>query len=120
MGPENHRWVVGDQFGLAFPADPAGLRSGGTRFLTDAFRVAGVLGGDNSVTRSRNSVRSPAAVRVAKSLWRSDTTRLWRACTPTCSSSSPATWTTRYVIAEGRKWSRKCGSPRCHECPSFP
>jgi len=51
MGPENHRWVVGDQFGLAFPADPAGLRSGGTRFLTDAFRVAGVLGGDNSVTR---------------------------------------------------------------------
>ena len=51
MGPENHRWVVGDQFGLAFPADPAGLRSGGTRFLTDAFRVAGVLGDDNSVTR---------------------------------------------------------------------
>ena len=51
MGPENHRWVVGDQFGLAFPADPVGLRSGGTRFLTDAFRVAGVLGGDNSVTR---------------------------------------------------------------------
>ena len=51
MGPENHRWVVGDQFGLAFPADPVGLRSGGTRFLTDAFRVAGVLGDDNSVTR---------------------------------------------------------------------
>jgi len=51
IGPENHRWVVGDQFGLAFPADPVGLRSGGTRFLTDAFRVAGVLGDDNSVTR---------------------------------------------------------------------
>jgi hypothetical protein len=28
-----------------------GLRGGGTRFLTDAFRVAGVLGGGNSVTR---------------------------------------------------------------------
>ena len=51
MHLENHRWVTGDQFGLAFPADPAGLRSGGPRFLTDAFRVAGVLGGDNSVTR---------------------------------------------------------------------
>jgi hypothetical protein len=51
MHLENHRWVTGDQFGLAFSADPAGLRSGGPRFLTDAFRVAGVLGGDNSVTR---------------------------------------------------------------------
>jgi hypothetical protein len=51
MHPENHRWVTGDQFGLAFPADPAGLRSGGTRFLTDAFRAAGLLGGDNNVTR---------------------------------------------------------------------
>jgi hypothetical protein len=51
MHPENHRWVAGDRYGLAFPADPAGLRSGGTRFLNDAFRAAGVLGGDNSVTR---------------------------------------------------------------------
>src|ERR1700739_2214776 len=51
MHPENHRWVTGDRFGLAFPADPAGLRSGGTRFLTDAFRAAGVVGRDNSVTR---------------------------------------------------------------------
>ena len=49
--PENHRWVAGDQFGLEFPVDPAGLRSGGPRFLTDAFRAAGVLGGDDSVTR---------------------------------------------------------------------
>ena len=51
MRPDNHRWVTGDQFGLAFPADPVGLRRGGARFLTDAFRVAGVLGADNSVTR---------------------------------------------------------------------
>jgi hypothetical protein len=51
MDPENHRWVAGDQFGLAFPADPVGLRRGGPRFLTDAFRVSGVLGADNSVTR---------------------------------------------------------------------
>jgi hypothetical protein len=50
MHPENHRWVTGDQFGLAIPADPAGLRSGGSRFLTDAFRAAGALAGDNSVT----------------------------------------------------------------------
>jgi hypothetical protein len=50
MHPDQ-RWVTGDQFGLAFPADPAGLRSAGQRFLTDAFRAAGVLGRDNSVTR---------------------------------------------------------------------
>jgi hypothetical protein len=50
MHPENHHWVIGDQFGLAFPADTAGLRGGGPRFLTDAFRVAGVLDDDNSVT----------------------------------------------------------------------
>ena len=43
-------WVVGDQYGLAFPADPVALRSGGARFLTDAFRVSGVLG-DNGVAR---------------------------------------------------------------------
>lgn len=49
MHAENHRWVTGDQYGLAFPADPTGLRSGGPRFLTDAFRVAGVLDDDNSV-----------------------------------------------------------------------
>jgi hypothetical protein len=51
MHPENHRWVTGDQFGLAFPADPVSLRSGGPQFLTDAFRAAGVLGDNNSVTR---------------------------------------------------------------------
>jgi hypothetical protein len=42
------RWATGDQYGLAFPADPATLRCGGTRFLTDAFRSSGVLV-DNSV-----------------------------------------------------------------------
>ena len=48
---ESHRWVTGDRFAVAFPADPGGLRDGGPRFLTDAFRVAGALAGDNSVTR---------------------------------------------------------------------
>jgi hypothetical protein len=42
--------VVGDQYGLAFPADPAALHSGGPRFLTGAFRASGALR-DNSVTR---------------------------------------------------------------------
>jgi len=47
---ETHRWATGDQFGVSFPADPAALRSGGVRFLTDAFRAVGALDG-NSVTR---------------------------------------------------------------------
>lgn len=42
-------WVAGDRYGLAIPADPAALRSGGTRFLTEAFRVSGVMR-DNRVT----------------------------------------------------------------------
>jgi hypothetical protein len=46
---ETHRWVTGDQFGLAIPADPAALRDDGPRFLTEAFRTSGVLVGDNSV-----------------------------------------------------------------------
>jgi hypothetical protein len=44
MRPGKHRWVTGDRFGLAFPADPVGLRRGGPRFLTDAFRVAAAMG----------------------------------------------------------------------------
>ncbi|WP_424750226.1 hypothetical protein [Mycobacterium sp.] len=48
MPAVTEHWVVGDQYGLAFPADPAALRGGGARFLTDAFRASGVLG-DNSV-----------------------------------------------------------------------
>jgi hypothetical protein len=42
--------VTGEQFGLAIPADPAALRGGGTRFLTDAFRASGALAPDNDVT----------------------------------------------------------------------
>ena len=50
MRNEIHRSVTGDQFGLAIPADPAGLRGGGARFLTDAFRASGALADDNCVT----------------------------------------------------------------------
>ncbi|MCV7413419.1 hypothetical protein AWC05_03090 [Mycobacterium florentinum] len=44
------RWVVGDESELTFPADPASLREGGARFLTDAFRASGMLGDGNAVT----------------------------------------------------------------------
>jgi hypothetical protein len=47
---EGRRWVTGDQFGIPFPADPAALRDGGPRFLTDAFRASGALGSDESVS----------------------------------------------------------------------
>jgi hypothetical protein len=43
-------WAVGDQSGLEFPADPASLRQGGARFLTDAFRASGALTAGNAVT----------------------------------------------------------------------
>ena len=52
--PEDHRWVTGDQSGLAFPADPASLRDGGARFLTDAFRASGILTDGNAVTGITN------------------------------------------------------------------
>lgn len=42
--------MVGDQYGLPIPADPATLLSGGAAFLTKAFRASGVLA-DNSVVR---------------------------------------------------------------------
>jgi hypothetical protein len=51
MDSETHRWVSGDQFGVAFPAEPAALRRGGTRFLTDAFRASGALGDRGAVAR---------------------------------------------------------------------
>ncbi len=51
MQAETQRWVTGDQFGVAIPIDPASLRSGGRRFLTDAFQVAVVLADGNSVRR---------------------------------------------------------------------
>ncbi|WAJ42573.1 hypothetical protein OK015_14890 [Mycobacterium sp. Aquia_216] len=44
------QWVTGDQSGLTFPADPASLREGGARFLTDAFRASGVLAKSNAVS----------------------------------------------------------------------
>jgi hypothetical protein len=50
MRDEIHRSVTGDQFGLAIPADPAGLRRGGARFLNDAFRASGMLADGNAVT----------------------------------------------------------------------
>jgi hypothetical protein len=50
MHSKTHRWVAGDQFGMAFPADPAALRSGGAGFLSDAFRASGMLASDNTVT----------------------------------------------------------------------
>lgn len=40
--------MVGDQYSLPIPADPATLLSGGASFLTKAFRAAGTLG-DNPV-----------------------------------------------------------------------
>jgi hypothetical protein len=45
------RWVTGDHFGLAIPADPAALRSGGAAFLTTAFRLSGALSTGNAVKR---------------------------------------------------------------------
>lgn len=47
---ETHRWVTGDQYGQAIPADAAALRAGGPRFLTDAFRASGALAAGNAVT----------------------------------------------------------------------
>lgn len=40
-------WVIGDHYGLPFPADHAALLSGGASFLTDAFRASGVLREDS-------------------------------------------------------------------------
>ncbi|WP_083746426.1 hypothetical protein [Mycobacterium terramassiliense] len=42
--------MTGAQFGLPIPADPAALRGGGERFLTEAFRASGALSVDNAVT----------------------------------------------------------------------
>lgn len=42
-------WVTGDQSGVVIPADPTALRSGGARFLTEAFRVSGELADGNAV-----------------------------------------------------------------------
>jgi hypothetical protein len=44
-------WAPGDMTGLPIPARAAALRSGGTSFLTEAFRANGVLAADNRVTQ---------------------------------------------------------------------
>ncbi|OBA62638.1 hypothetical protein A5647_07120 [Mycobacterium sp. 1100029.7] len=44
------QWALGDWYGLSFPAGPAALADGGEEFLTEAFRVSGVLSHDNAVT----------------------------------------------------------------------
>ncbi|GAA4538938.1 hypothetical protein [Mycobacterium paraffinicum] len=43
-------WAVGDQYGLAFPADPAALEGGAAPFLTTAFLASGALR-DNGIAR---------------------------------------------------------------------
>ncbi|OBB96686.1 hypothetical protein [Mycobacterium sp. 852002-30065_SCH5024008] len=43
-------WAVGDQYGLAFPADPAALESVAAPFLTEAFLASGASR-DNGIAR---------------------------------------------------------------------
>ena len=50
MDAEAQRWVTGDQFGVAIPMDPTSLYGDAPRFLSEAFRVSGVLA-DNGVAR---------------------------------------------------------------------
>ncbi len=47
----DRRWVAGEIFGLAIPADPETLLSGGADFLTEAFRASGALAANNKVRR---------------------------------------------------------------------
>ncbi|WKG01822.1 hypothetical protein [Mycolicibacterium sp. HK-90] len=44
------RWVIGDETGLEFPADPDTLRTAGPDFLTTALRTFGVLPQHNRIT----------------------------------------------------------------------
>jgi hypothetical protein len=64
------RWVTGDHFGLAIPADPAALRAGGAAFLTRAFRVSGALTDGNAVTRISRSQEVPSGSTGRKLLLR--------------------------------------------------
>ena len=48
---DGKRWVTGEVFGLEIPADAETLLSGGTDFLTRAFRASGMLAAGNSVAR---------------------------------------------------------------------
>ena len=45
------RWVTGEIFGIEIPADAETLVSGGTDFLTKAFRTSGALAANNRVSR---------------------------------------------------------------------
>lgn len=45
------RWAPGEIFGLHVPADVESLLSGGTDFLTRAFRASGAMSADNRVSR---------------------------------------------------------------------
>lgn len=44
-------WIRGDMLALDLPAHPEALREGGENFLTNAFRAAGAISPDNTVTR---------------------------------------------------------------------
>ena len=44
-------WIRGDSIGLEIPVHSDSLRAGAATFLTQAFRAAGSLPGDNRVTR---------------------------------------------------------------------
>jgi hypothetical protein len=50
-GPSRVAFVRGDFTGLAVPAHPDALASGGAGFLTEAFRAFGALASDNRVAR---------------------------------------------------------------------
>ena len=49
------RWVTGDNFAIAIPADPESLLGGGAEFLTRAFRAANALSAHNSVVAIADS-----------------------------------------------------------------
>ncbi len=49
------RWVAGEIFGLAIPADAATLVSDGAAFLTRAFHASGALSANNRVRRIANA-----------------------------------------------------------------
>jgi hypothetical protein len=49
--PDEEKWAPGSVSGLQVPADAEALLSGGTDFLTRAFRSSGALSPDNRVTR---------------------------------------------------------------------
>lgn len=64
------RWVTGDHFGLAIPADPTALRAGGTAFLTEALRASGALSDGNTVAGISHFEEVPAGSTGRKLLLR--------------------------------------------------